>query len=126
MKRSLALLLVLAIMAVLWLAAAPALAVGLPGASPPGMTLDVDRVAILAIAIWAVTGIATRLLRWDGQAVALGLAMIGGIAALYTGYLHGPPVEVLAKILIALFGANLTHDKVSKPVGAGVSAVLRE
>ena len=84
-----------------------------------------ENIALIAGATWLLTAVVVGVCkRWtvlnsaDKQAVALGIAGILTFSAYLTGYVSGDPVEILLTVVVALFGANLVHDKLAEPAAA--------
>ncbi|MDY0087591.1 MAG: hypothetical protein RBS78_03440 [Coriobacteriia bacterium] len=85
-------------------------------------------IASIAAATWLLTAVIAGVLeRWltvnahEKQAIALLVSVALTVAALYTGWLTGDPVEVFVSMVAALFGANLIHDKIETPVRDSLS-----
>jgi len=52
------------------------------------------------------------------EVMALAVGIACGACAYLGGYVTGNPVEVAVQLIVALFGANLIHDKVASPVAS--------
>lgn len=87
-----------------------------------------EAIGTIAAATWMLTAVISGVLaRWvslggsEKQAIALAVAAALMVAALYTGFVTGDPVEVFVSLVAALFGANLIHDKIETPVRDSLS-----
>ena len=82
-----------------------------------------ETLAAIAGATWLLTAVLVGILsRWvtltgaDKQGVSLIVAAGLTAAGYATGYVTGDPVEIAIMLIVALFGANLLHDKIEKPL----------
>jgi hypothetical protein len=86
------------------------------------MKIDLTAIAALATAIWLLVAVlkrAPQLAAFDSQLVALVVALLAGAAAVGAHYVVGNPVEIGVQLVLALFGANAVHDKITAPLVAG-------
>ena len=81
-----------------------------------------ENIALIASGTWLLTAVIVGVAgRWhdfsgpDKQAVALLVALGFGAGGYLTGWLIGDPVELVLTVVLALFGANLVHDKLETP-----------